>query len=116
MGELGITVAVGAVLYITPEKSQKLEELRVQKTNPKIKPFPPLDMAVEEAALQRGQTPVRLDFTTKHNLFNPVLWQKTAAVRLVKILTGNEGDPGALEILAIKPPYPGFTDRSPSAT
>src|SRR5882724_2782474 len=113
---LGMTVAVGALLFIIPEKRDKLRALSDAKTNPKIKPFPPLDMAVEEAALQRVQTPVRLDFTTKHNLFNPVLWQKTADGRLVKILTGNEVGPGALEILAIKPLYLRLTYSSPSET
>src|SRR5260221_3173558 len=111
---LGMTVAVGALLFIIPEKRQKLEDLRVQKTNPKVKPLPPLDMAVEEAAMQRVQTPVRLDLTTKHNLFNPVLWQKATDGRPIKILTGNEIGIGAIDILAIKPLYLRLTYSSPS--
>jgi len=45
-----------------------------------------------------------------------VLWQKTADGRLIKILTGNEVGPGALEILAIKPLYLRLTYSSPSET
>ncbi len=111
---LGMTVAVGALLFIIPEKRQKLKDLRDAKTNPRVKPLAPLDMAVEDAALQRVQTPVRLDITTKHNLFNPVLWQKTADGRLVKIQTGNEVGINAIEILAIKPLYLRLTYSSPS--
>ena len=111
---LGITVAVGALLFIIPEKRQKLKDLRDAKTNPKVNKLPLLDMAVEEAALQRVQMPVRLDFTTKHNLFNPVLWQKTPDGRLIKIQTGNEVGIGAIEILAIKPLYLRLTYSSPS--
>jgi len=111
---LGMTVAVGALLFIIPEKRQKLKDLRDAKTNPKVNKLPLLDMAVEEAALQRVQMPVRLDFTTKHNLFNPVLWQKTPDGRLIKIQTGNEVGIGAIEILAIKPLYLRLTYSSPS--
>jgi len=111
---LGMTVAVGALLFIIPQKREKLKELSDAKQNPRVKPLAPLDTSVEEAALQTAQTPVRLDYTTRHNLFNPVLWQKTADGRLVKIATGNEVGINAMEILAIKPLYLRLTYSSPS--
>jgi hypothetical protein len=101
---LGLTVAVVLLPFIISAKRADLEQKRVNSV-PRPKPLTPLDMAVEDTALQRVQSPVKLDFTTKHNLFNPVVWQKTADGHLVKVQTGNEIGVGALEVTDIKPLY-----------
>jgi len=111
---LGLTVAVVMLPFII---NKKREDLAAKQANmvPRPKPLPPLDMTLEDTALQRVQSPIKLDFTTKHNLFNPVLWQKMADGRLVKIQTGNEIGAGALEITDIKPLYLQITYDSPNA-
>ncbi len=111
---LGLTVAVVLLPFLINGKRADLAAKEVSLA-PRPKPLPPLDMAVEDAALQREQTPLKLDYTTRHNLFNPVLWQKLADGRLVKITTGNETGAGALEITDIKPLYLQITYDSPNA-
>jgi hypothetical protein len=102
---LGLTAAVCALPIIISGKRTALKDLSDKKTHPHVKPLPPLDTAVEDAALQRAQISVRLDFTSKHNLFNPVLWQKQSDGRLLKIATGNEVGPGAVEVVGVNPLY-----------
>lgn len=102
---VGLTFAVAALPIVIADKRKKLQDYREQLTNPKVKPLPALDMTVENTAIERVKAPIQLDFTTKHNLFNPVLWQKKGDGSLVKITTGNEVGPGAVEITAIKPLY-----------
>lgn len=111
---LGLTVAVVMLPFIISAKRTDLEQKR-SNSIPRPKPLPPLDMVVEDSALQRVQSPVKLDFTTKHNLFNPVVWQKMADGHLVKIQTGNEIGVGALEVTDIKPLYLQVTYDSPNA-
>lgn len=111
---LGLTVAVVMLPFIISAKRTDLETQRVNSV-PRPKPLPPLDMNVEDAALQRVQSAVKLDFTSKHNLFNPVVWQKMADGHLVKIQTGNEIGVGALEVTDIKPLYLQVTYDSPNA-
>lgn len=111
---LGLTVAVVLLPFIINAKRSELAAKEVSMA-PRPKPLPPLDMSVEDAALQRQQSPFKPDFTSKHNLFNPVLWQKLADGRLVKIATGNETGAGALEITSIKPLYLQITYDSPNA-
>ncbi len=100
---LGLTVAVGLLPVIISSKRAKLKELSETLTNHKIKELPPLDLAMHEAALQRLQTPFRLNLTFNHNLFNPVAWIKGPDNRPVKVVAGLPTGPEALEITAIKP-------------
>jgi hypothetical protein len=93
-----------------------LEEAANQQLNPVIKPLPPLETTLEDEALHRVATAYKLDFTSKHNLFNPVLWQKLPGDRLIKIVSGNELGAGALTITAINPLYLKLTYKSPTPT
>ena len=72
-------------------------------------------MSTNEAALQRAATGVLYDFTQNHNLFNPVVWQKTADGRPEKLLIGHEPGPENVEITDIKPLYLSLTFNEPSA-
>src|SRR5437899_132976 len=87
---LGLTIAVTLLPFIISAKREELTTAKELLTHPKINALPPADMALEEAALQRAQAIIKLDFTTKHNLLNPVTWQKTGEGRPVKIMSGNE--------------------------
>jgi hypothetical protein len=69
-------IGVGVLLlFIIPEKRQKLEETRQKVNKPVLKPLTNLDMTVEEAGWKRLQTPMVVDLTSKHKTLNPVLWQ-----------------------------------------
>lgn len=111
---LGLTIAACLLPFIISAKRASLEEKRVS-TKPKVKELPPLDLALEDSAIQRAQTPIRLDFTGKHNLVNPVLWKKLPDGRLIKEQTGNEEGVGALEVTATKPLYLQLSYNGPSA-
>ncbi|EEF61498.1 hypothetical protein [Pedosphaera parvula] len=101
---LGLTIAAALLPFIISGKRKDLDSVRDALINPKVKELPALDLSAEEAALQQAQTPVQLILSGKHNLFNPVLWQKTPDNRLVKIQTGNEVA-GAAEVMEIRPLY-----------
>jgi hypothetical protein len=98
---LGLTVAACLLPLIIQSKREKLTEYTTELLRPKIKPIAPLDMAELDAANQRASTPLKLDFTTRHNTFNPVLWKKVDG-QLLKEQTGNE-EVEALEITKITP-------------
>ena len=102
---LGLVAALVLLVIIIPQKQSHLEELRNGLLNPHVNPLPALDMTVENAALQRAQTPVQVDFTTQHKLFNPVLWLMRSDGRLLKIDSDSKIGPGALVITAIHPLY-----------
>lgn len=102
---LGLTVAVGFLLIYIPEKQHKLTTLREGLLNPKFVSLQAMDMKPEDDALQRAQSAAKLDFTTKHNLFGPALWQVLPNGSLRKIEDANQIGGGALQIVAIKPLY-----------
>ncbi len=111
---LALTVAACLLPVIISGKRSALENQR-KNSKPKVKELPPLDMTLEDSALQRAQAHAKLDFTTKHNVFNPVMWKKLPDGTLRKYITGNEEGAGALEVTNIKPLYLELSYGSPSA-
>lgn len=102
---VGLAVAVAFLpLKISSEK-QNLEAVRNQILNPAIKPLPPVDLTAAEALLKRSATPLVLDFSTGHRLFNPVLWQKSTDGKPLKVQSGNEVGPAALTVTKTTPLY-----------
>ncbi|HEX3798833.1 MAG TPA: hypothetical protein VH413_09040 [Verrucomicrobiae bacterium] len=97
--------------------SNKRAALEAARTNrkPNPKPLAAADMTLEDEALQREQTPLHLDYTTKHNIFNPVVWKRNPDGTVHKYITGNEEGIGALEVVNIKPLYLELSYGSPSA-
>ena len=69
------------------------------------KPLKPLDMSVEDAALNRVQSAYNLDFETTNRLFNPMQWQMTPDGHWFPIKSGNEVGPGAVQVTKIVPLY-----------
>ena len=102
---LGLAVAVAFLPLKIVSERQALEETRNRILNPEIKPLPPVDLTDAETFLNRAQAPFRLDFSTGHRLFNPVLWQKTPDGNGIKVQTGKEIGPDALVILKTTPLY-----------
>jgi hypothetical protein len=85
-------------------------------THPKIEQLKELDMSTNETALVRTKTQVQYNFAGGHNLFNPVLWQKTTDGRLIKVQTGHEIGPEAIEVSDIRPLYLNLAYDSASAS
>lgn len=100
---LGLTAAVVFLLIYIPAHQEKLKSNREGLVNQKVKPLDPLDTQLEEAALQRLQVPYQLDLTTKHRLFNPVLWQVNVDGRFRKFDSEDQMFPAGLKITKINP-------------
>ncbi len=99
--------------YIS-KRRQELDEKRVSiRANPKE--LPAVDTAEVDAAFQRSQYLLNLDYTTNHNLLNPVIWKRTTDGALIKTVTGKEEGPEALMVLKIKKLYLMVSYGSPSA-
>jgi hypothetical protein len=111
---LGLTVGVALLPILISAKRADLDQKRTSG-RPNVKPLTNLDLTLEDSALQRVQSHVLLDFTTKHNLLNPVQWQKMPDGRLFKIQTGSETGAGALEVTEIKPLYLVLSFNAPTA-
>lgn len=104
---LGLVGAAIALVIYVPVERQKLEAETTTITKHPHKKLPELDLGLEDTALHRAQSPEILDFTTRHKLLNPVLWQilPLPSGRLQKIESDKEIGPGALHIVAINPLY-----------
>jgi hypothetical protein len=101
---LGLTVAAcGLPFIISAERNALAAYIGGNVSH--VKPIPPMDMSGLDAALQRAQAQVKLDYTTGHNLFNPVVWKKLADGRLLKETSENMEGPEALVVTDIKPLY-----------
>lgn len=102
---VGLAVAVAFLpLKIASERAQ-MQETRDRILNPRVKPLPEVDFSASSTALTRASTPLVLDFSAGHRLFNPVLWQKTSDGRPLKVQSGNEIGPAAVEVVATVPLY-----------
>jgi len=111
---LGLAVGTALLPYIISNKRKDLEG----RSNPplKVAPLKELDLTREEAALQRAQTQMAVDFTNGHRVFNPMRWVKKSDGTLVKIMTGNETGAGALEVVNIKTLFLKLKLNGPSAS
>jgi hypothetical protein len=99
---LGLAVAVVFLLLKIPSEKQKLEDMRSQLLQPKVKPLPNLDLAVPDQMLKRMAAPTMIDFSSPNKLFNPMPWQKAVDGRLIRADTTNVG-PNAVRITKVTP-------------
>jgi len=81
---LGLTVALAALPFKISGERQELEDNRNKVVNVSPKELPPLNLERPNAALLRAQSPFALIFSSEHNLFNPVRWQKSAEGKPIK--------------------------------
>ena len=76
---LGMTVALAALPVKIGNERQELEDNRNKIINVTPKELESLKLERPNAALLRAQSPFTLGFSSEHNLFNPVRWQKSGA-------------------------------------
>jgi hypothetical protein len=102
---VGLAVAVAMLPLKIANERELMESTRTLILNPAVKPLPPLDLGKAQAALARASSRRVLDFSTGHRLFNPVLWQRTSDGQPLKVQSGNEIGPAAVQIVATDPLY-----------
>lgn len=102
---VGLAVAVAFLPLKIKTEKDTLKETRDRILNPQVKALPPADFAGAEAALKRAEVRLKLDFSSGHRLFNPVLWQKTTDGQPLKVQSGNEIGPAAVQIIKTVPLY-----------
>ena len=87
---LGLVGALVFLPFMIARDQQQLREWSYGFVHPKAMPLPGLDLGRETNALERLQSPYKLDFSTTNKLFNSVPWQRTPDGVLHKISAGNE--------------------------
>ena len=106
---LGLVGALGILPFWILQDQAELERTRQTMTSPTVQPLPPLDLTEQNNAIQRLQSPYKLNFETTNRLFNPVKWQMKPNGTRIKIESGKEVGPQAVEIIRISPLYSIFT-------
>ena len=99
---------VGALVFLPfmiASDKQKVADIADGIINPRVVALQELDITNLTAALQKVQSPYRLDLTTTNRLFNPVEWQRAADGSLIKIQNGNEVGARAMVVTKITPLY-----------
>ena len=100
-----LAVAVVALPFYIGKQKQELDEKRMQKLNPPVKPLANLDESRFTGVLQKLDKPARMNLGKPHSLFNPVPWQKKPDGTLIKIQEGNEVGPDAVVVTKVNPIY-----------
>lgn len=103
---LGLAAAAAALPWQVSRERDRLEEIRRNLTvKVKPKPFKPLDdwLSTNRTVLARLESPLNIELSGQHNLFNPVPWKKLpgSGNQIVPIRTGDELGPGAVRIAKI---------------
>jgi hypothetical protein len=107
---LGIVLLglVGALVFLPfwiLHDQTEAQRTREGITSQPVQPLLPLNLTEQSSAIQRLQSPYKLNFETTNRLFNPVEWQKAMNGTLIKIESGREVGPQAVEITQISPLY-----------
>ena len=99
---LGLAVAAAALPLQVSNVRRFLDETVTREVRKDPKPFKPLDeyLRTNEIVLGQFEGPVQFNFSTPHNIFNPVVWRKRPDGRLEKI-SNTETGAGALVVTKI---------------
>lgn len=106
LGGVLAILAVGAALLpamISGERDDLNEKEQMIIVPPK--PLEPLNFATQQVSLVELRVASVLDLATTNKVFNPVLWQKGADGRIIKVTTGEETGPRALQVMKSTPLY-----------
>jgi hypothetical protein len=94
---LGLAVAVGFLPFKITTDKQELEEKRNKLIHPNVKPLTNIDLVEADMVLKTLSSPLVVDFSPPHKLFNPMPWQKAVDGRLIEVNATNLG-PNALVV------------------
>jgi len=104
LGGVLLILAVGAALLpvmIGKERDDLNEKEQMIIVPPK--PLEPLNFSTQQLRIAELKTAGVLDLATTNKVFNPLLWQKGADGRILKIKTGDETGPKALVVTKVTP-------------
>ena len=87
---LGLALAAALLPFAIQKAKEDLEAMNV--TPPPAKPFKPIDLTTNQAAIVHLKNPPTVDFSGEHNVFNPVVWKQFADGTLRKIPTSNPAE------------------------
>jgi hypothetical protein len=107
LGGVLLILAVSAGLLPLMISGER-DDLRVKADaiiNLPPKALPPLNLSTQEVTLRQLEAGLRIDLATSNKVFNPVLWQKAPDGHLIKIQTGDEVGPRALDVTKQTPLY-----------
>jgi hypothetical protein len=97
----------GAVYYLSlasQEEKQKVREyFEKTKVATNLKGFEPVDLTTFESNKTSLENPTPLNFSTPHNLMNPVKWQQRPDQKYIKVQSPKDIGPYALTVAAIRP-------------
>ena len=83
------------------EKTRKMTEGYKRKTPP---PMQPVDLSHFDKTMKVATNPPALNYSGKHNLFNPVKWQQPrAGGPIIKVVSGTEIGANAMRIVSVSP-------------
>lgn len=99
---LGLVGVLAAMPFMIMADQQKSKDLQTQIIPRKVEPLAALDLARQQAVLDRLKSPYALDLSSTNKLFNPVMWQRTRDGLLVK---KGELGPSAAVVTKITPLY-----------
>jgi hypothetical protein len=104
-----LLLLAAAVVYLyqaSQEEERLIQEKPRELQRKAAKPVPPVNLAPFEAALKEATNRPTLNFSGKHNLFNPVKWQQARpGSPIVKVETGKEVGVESVQIVRITPLY-----------
>jgi hypothetical protein len=103
---LALVGLLGAVFFLNQmrnEENEKLDSYNTGIARRKPKPIDTTDMTSLSNAFVQATNGIALNFSQPHNLLNPVKWQQTPDGSLIKVETGRETGPMALQITRISP-------------
>ncbi len=103
---LALLGLIGAVLYLNQLKTaenDKIEEYSRETQKKKTKPIASVDLEQLGQQMKRATNPAPLGLIPPHNLLNPVKWQRRPDGAMIKVETGRESGPYAVEIQKIAP-------------
>jgi hypothetical protein len=107
LGGVLLVLAVGAAflpIKINGERDE-LKEKEDAIVSQAARPLEPLNFSTQQVAFVELKAASGLDLAATHKVLNPVLWQKAADGRKIKVQTGEETGPKALIVLKQTPLY-----------
>jgi hypothetical protein len=101
---VGLAVGTAFLPIMIASEREGLDQKSQQIIRRPVEPIPEPDLSDQNALFKRLDTPMHLDFSRDHRLFNPVPWVKSTDGKPIKAEEGNVG-PKAVTITKITPLY-----------
>jgi len=101
-----LAATVWYLLDASQQEKTKIEGVPRDFANKKGRALKPAALAAFDGTVQQATNPPALNYSGKHNLFNPVKWQQPRpGATIIKVETGKEIGVESLQIKSITPLY-----------